>query len=1125
MKIKYNISSTWLIIFLTMALLLSVAFDISAEEKDDEESLIGKAGSQLLESMPDFFKDVTALQKMTDQEKVNYILTQAENRIKEKVADKFKEDMLKKAEEYAKESLRAKLFLEIGVPKIRHAYTMGEAFNWDLIDSEIASKLDTKINALSAGIKAAKIGWAAYEAYSDGDMLAAAKSISGSISELLAEAYIPGWGYIKLGAAMVEALGNYVLSYATETALAGMLEDMYGMKANPQTFAQWLIDKTPAQIEADIRDKWNWGAGYGRVWEGQGTDKGDEEMMGRIKTTLMTLRGELLLKKKEQEQKEQQVQRDIEKYLEPSRRKQKEVQATAQKVKDEANKYLSQIEKFKTHVLKIQQEKANERIWKNETEMAKESTTEIFASINPDEILSLFRLYYDEIKDNPGKNGYDREKMSRLWTEATAKRYNNEKEARQSIHNQYDRARQALRNQFEPQLNALYARIEAARASHSPQSLISELEAQYNTLNSQYTEAIAKLQKAYAAADKKLSIEIAILDQKLLLENTEAQKREETLAKRIKEGMDVISNRILQANRELGERKGAWVSKVQTKLRLPELVLSEAIPEVVACANICGPAGEVERGAGIKRYSPGELYNGVAQAKDLLDRLKRDLAELSDLFNEKKEIYKKYQSDILNQRVQFNSLVPQNLQRIPSEGIGVPEQEGKGMEERVKNYGIRSVAQESWGAWAGGFSTEVLGLMNRKGISVRRYFETPPIEIPTKYFDHQLTEMDIEKKFAQERYQKAINFLEKNISILEYYASVDAITVSINRIAPPVFNALRPYLRRPSFGTKNNVPGYDFPAYESDGAKFLTNMKNAWEANRAKIEKLVNLKKAYGKGISYIKDDPSELLKELEDYVTFPAHIAQYEKDMEEAEKKRLSLLGEAEKDLKKLQDMLVEVKKEPTGIRAVMTIDNLKKQLPHYLGAPPGSIYHALRDKFLAFQKEIDEYLAERERYLKELAARQKREEEEERRRQEEALRQMEQEKVALLARENQLIRDFYNRFKQAYESRNESQVVSFLGDRWEAGDGTTISDLRLNLSRSFKTFDEIRYNIQNLNLERKEDGIYRVSYDVTISSRIFRRNIKHEEKSSVIEEVMIEKSGRVKVFRTLSGRFWYTH
>jgi hypothetical protein len=120
-------------------------------------------------------------------------------------------------------------------------------------------------------------------------------------------------------------------------------------------------------------------------------------------------------------------------------------------------------------------------------------------------------------------------------------------------------------------------------------------------------------------------------------------------------------------------------------------------------------------------------------------------------------------------------------------------------------------------------------------------------------------------------------------------------------------------------------------------------------------------------------------------------------------------------------------------------------------------------------------------------------------------------------------LVKDLYTRFKEAYEERNDSRVISMISDGWQAGDGTTLSDLQATLRRTFKTFDEIRYNIQNLSITPGQDGRYIVSYDVTITSRIYKRNLKHEEKSSINEEVTIEKSGKAKISRTLGGRFWY--
>ncbi|MBI5189065.1 MAG: hypothetical protein HZA22_00110 [Nitrospirae bacterium] len=119
--------------------------------------------------------------------------------------------------------------------------------------------------------------------------------------------------------------------------------------------------------------------------------------------------------------------------------------------------------------------------------------------------------------------------------------------------------------------------------------------------------------------------------------------------------------------------------------------------------------------------------------------------------------------------------------------------------------------------------------------------------------------------------------------------------------------------------------------------------------------------------------------------------------------------------------------------------------------------------------------------------------------------------------------VRDLYDGFREAYESRDGSRVMSFIGDEWEAGDGTTLSDLERNLSGTFGMFDEVRFTISGLNTQTMPDGGYVVNYDVTIRSRSYENDITREEKSSVSEKVEVGPDGRARITKTLTGRFWY--
>ena len=121
-----------------------------------------------------------------------------------------------------------------------------------------------------------------------------------------------------------------------------------------------------------------------------------------------------------------------------------------------------------------------------------------------------------------------------------------------------------------------------------------------------------------------------------------------------------------------------------------------------------------------------------------------------------------------------------------------------------------------------------------------------------------------------------------------------------------------------------------------------------------------------------------------------------------------------------------------------------------------------------------------------------------------------------------SQEVRDFYERFKSAYEGRNTPQVMSLISEAWTAGDGTALSDLDENLRNNFRLYDEIRYAMSGLKIT-KTGAKYQACYDVAITSRIFKRNLKHEEKSQVCEELSAEDGGKFRISRTFSGNYWY--
>lgn len=121
-----------------------------------------------------------------------------------------------------------------------------------------------------------------------------------------------------------------------------------------------------------------------------------------------------------------------------------------------------------------------------------------------------------------------------------------------------------------------------------------------------------------------------------------------------------------------------------------------------------------------------------------------------------------------------------------------------------------------------------------------------------------------------------------------------------------------------------------------------------------------------------------------------------------------------------------------------------------------------------------------------------------------------------------NSIVEELYKNFAQEYSNKNLSSLMSLISDEWQSqSDGTTLMDLEDTLGNSFSIFNEVNCNISSLNIQNVSSNLYRVNYVITIVGLIYENDIKHEEKSSVYEEVRIE-NGRAKISKTLNGRFW---
>lgn len=118
-------------------------------------------------------------------------------------------------------------------------------------------------------------------------------------------------------------------------------------------------------------------------------------------------------------------------------------------------------------------------------------------------------------------------------------------------------------------------------------------------------------------------------------------------------------------------------------------------------------------------------------------------------------------------------------------------------------------------------------------------------------------------------------------------------------------------------------------------------------------------------------------------------------------------------------------------------------------------------------------------------------------------------------------VVTKMYEDFARAYQARNAAKVMQFIAGDWSAGDGTTAADLEEQFRNIFRVYDEITVSITGLRVVSNSPGNYAASYNMAIKSRIYQKNIRREENSSVYETVAVEgNSARIK--KTESGGYW---
>ncbi|OGR68970.1 MAG: hypothetical protein A2179_00270 [Elusimicrobia bacterium GWC2_63_65] len=118
-------------------------------------------------------------------------------------------------------------------------------------------------------------------------------------------------------------------------------------------------------------------------------------------------------------------------------------------------------------------------------------------------------------------------------------------------------------------------------------------------------------------------------------------------------------------------------------------------------------------------------------------------------------------------------------------------------------------------------------------------------------------------------------------------------------------------------------------------------------------------------------------------------------------------------------------------------------------------------------------------------------------------------------------LVRKLYEDFARAYSSRDAARVLALVSPGWTAGDGTTVSELEEQLRAVFRVNNEVTATVSGLSVINEGPDRYTAYYNLNIKSRIYAKNIKREENSSVSEKVTVE-GGKARILKTDSGGYW---
>ncbi|MBV5341670.1 MAG: hypothetical protein J0665_19300 [Deltaproteobacteria bacterium] len=1072
----------------------TVQVSCAAEKIAFDQTPEGKAAVTLIAAYDVVFRIDPAYQALTaPEQKMNFILTHVEGKVQDAVIDRTKTALLAATKVFAAKQIRLGLLQEQAPLLVGKMLIEDKSLSalWPGVKADIDVKLGVSMKILDGSIKSAEIGWSTYQAWNSGGAEAGLRALSGSVADEVLGALVPGWGTFRLAQGAVIALGEYVMAYAFDTALAGKINTIFpDIQGNPQGFGEWVIDKSPSAIRAKIDNDWEL-VDYSGMWAGTGTDAGEEKMKQAIADQIIDMRSSLMAKHRTERIAQQEVMSLVDKAESDKKLAESQVIALTAAASTQAAEGLKVFNQFKGTVLVLKKD-AVEQMGKEAKEQSEEiaegQKKRIFQPINMEPALKHLEIALKEYNESPA-NGYN-QALIEFEENAFADEY------RSAIH------------------AAALANDESGSLIELPGNLL---------VFSDGSQAYTKARKALF--DAKVAAMRLEAEARLELARTAAHSDMQSLSDRIK-AFNAVSK---QMAKSLEERIGAQLSAANIYFSRP----GDKDFMALAYANLFGSeAGtyltaisELKEKGTFYDARPGFYLKAWLDMKKAEKKAQQDASLAGVLLGQEKAFFT---DRAIAARAILDAFKKKFSEKIrPADSTLVAR---LGAEQIAGNNWCGSIA--TFHCFESGDAAVTLFLTGKfNSIQAEPLFMAPEI------FDHVAV---LNRSYVVQNYNKSLAAIQDAASTLQWYADMDELALAIIGRSTLAAKGLQNFTYTGDEAAESARATQAFMQKDgvwliapdatgsSDGTKIYSALQKAWKENGHRIESLQKLVQSYGKGIYYREGGPPIGPATLEGYKCFSKMLSIWEAAESKAKKDLTLFAGEIAAQRKTFQERFKAASDETTTVRRLDKMNALEKDLDRALdlaGSGANRVMLVLKDELSAMKSAARIFITTNENewkeHLEELAksggAAVKRDIE--------ALGQLSPEDVEVrnILNDKLQIQSFYQKFSEAYEAKNDSGLMGCLDDDWSAGDGTTLADVQDYFRNMFSVFDQIQLKMGDLRIEQNGPNAgYLVSYELLITGHIFAENLKHEEKSTVMEIVTVDSTGRIKIARTPQGQFW---